>query len=870
MNKKTLMIGAAVLLVLVAILSIAFWPQPAVEEEEPVVEQPVEEPEKEPAPPVAQPTGRMGAWLDEIVAVVADHNLAIPQIEAGDLHAFADDVTDPELYARVVEHPEVGYEKLFGVFSELSLNPAGTPEEPYFRNGKLNPFAVPRIREAMNWLVDRNYVAEEIYGGMAIPRFFAIHPAFPDYARYIDVARRLELYYAYNPERAKQVVTEEMTKLGAELVDGIWNYGGEPVEIILLIRVEDARLPLGQYMTRQMQTLGFKTTELLKTSAEAAPLWLRGDPYDGSFHIYTGGWIATSIARDQGDEFNFYYTNRGLPNPLWQATKPSAEFYELADRLARNDFADLEERESMFERALELSMQDSHRIFVVNSVGFMPRSEHFAVAGDLAGGISGAYLWALTSRLEDPATGEPIEGGTATIAMPDLLTDPWNPVAGSNWIFDNMFIRATADFGTLWDPFTGLAHPQRIERAEISVVEGTPVGVTHDWVDLQFEPASIEVPADAWVDWDPVTQEFITKEQASAQEGWDAARATANVRVRIHYPENLFDTVKWHDGTPIDIADFVMGMILSFDRAKEQSSIYDASAVPAFSTFMDHFRGVRIISENPLVIESYTNTALLDAEVIAAGWTWFPSMTFPYAQGTGAWHNITLGILAEQNKELAFSTTKAEELQIEWMSYIAGPSLPILERHLSEAQAQGFIPFEPTLSQFITAEEAEARYDALSAWFEDKGHFLIGTGPFYLEAAHPIERIVHLRRFADFPDPASKWVGFAAPRIADLEVTGPAVVTAGSEASFDVDVTFKGEPYPVADVDFVTYLVLDANGEIVHVGEAEAVSDGLWRVVLSSDLTDGLVAGSTRLEVVVSPNVVAIPSFSTATFVLLP
>jgi len=70
-------------------------------------------------------------------------------------------------------------------------------------------------------------------------------------------------------------------------------------------------------MTRQMQTLGFKTTELLKTAAEAVPLWHSGDPYDGSFHIYTGGWIATSIARDQGDEFNFFYTKVGFAhNPI--------------------------------------------------------------------------------------------------------------------------------------------------------------------------------------------------------------------------------------------------------------------------------------------------------------------------------------------------------------------------------------------------------------------------------------------------------------------------------------------------------------------------------------------------------------------------
>jgi peptide/nickel transport system substrate-binding protein len=172
--------------------------------------------------PLEEP--RMGAWLDEIVAIVADHDLAVPMMEAGKVHIFADDITIPEIFQRVKAHPEMGYEKLFGVFAELTLNPAGTPEDPIFTGtGKLNPFAVPRIREAINWLIDRDYIAEEIYGGMAIPRYLPIHPAFPDNARYIDVARKLELYYAHDPAKAEEIISEEMEKLGAERIDGIWH-----------------------------------------------------------------------------------------------------------------------------------------------------------------------------------------------------------------------------------------------------------------------------------------------------------------------------------------------------------------------------------------------------------------------------------------------------------------------------------------------------------------------------------------------------------------------------------------------------------------------------------------------------------------------
>ncbi len=52
--------------------------------------------------------------------------------------------------------------KSYGSYNELTFNPAG----PVFSGtGKLNPFGVPAIREAMNYLIDRTYIAEEIMGG---------------------------------------------------------------------------------------------------------------------------------------------------------------------------------------------------------------------------------------------------------------------------------------------------------------------------------------------------------------------------------------------------------------------------------------------------------------------------------------------------------------------------------------------------------------------------------------------------------------------------------------------------------------------------------------------------------------------------------
>jgi hypothetical protein len=92
-------------------------------------------------------------------------------------------------------------------------------------------------------------------------------------------------------------------------------------------------------------------------------------------------------------------------------------------------------------------------------------------------------------------------------------------------------------------------------------------------------------------------------------------------------------------------------------------------------------------------------------------------------------------------------------------------------------------------------------------------------------------------------------------------------VTVGEEASFDVFVDFQGEPYAVDDIAEVKYLLFDAQGNLVEVGAAEAVEDGLWTVTLSPETTGQLEVGSNRLEVVVVSKLVALPSFADLQFV---
>jgi peptide/nickel transport system substrate-binding protein len=847
-------------MLLIAALIMTACPQAAPEapaEQPPAAATPAPAPEATPAAeeeptaeePAAPTTDRRGAWVDEVIVVEEPSDAAaVTRLNVGEIDIYAKTVTDAELFQTVQNSPDLAYAQSFGSYGELTFNPAG----PVFEGtGNLNPFAVPRAREAMNYLIDRTYIAQEIFGGLAVPKFFPITAAFPDYANLIDVARALELQYAHNPERAAEMIAEEMEALGAEQVNGQWQYEGEPVEIIVLIRTEDQRRDVGDYVSNLLEDLGFAVTRDYKTAAEASPIWLRGNPSDGLFHIYTGGWITTTVDRDQADNFEFFYTPRGLAVPLNQAFTPSEEFDDLSERLAQSDFTTLEERRELFARALELAMQDSQRVWVQDSLAFSPYRAEIAVTADLAGAISGSWLWALTLRKGDQ------EGGTVTIALPSILTDPWNPLDGSNWIFDTMLYRGTSDLGTISDPFTGLSWPQRIERAEVTIKEGLPVGVTHDWVELSFAE-TIEVPEDAWIDWDVAGQQWITIGEQHPE------GLTANRKSVVYYPADLYDTVRWHDGSNFSIADVILSMILPFERGNEESEIYDEATAPAFQSFLETFRGYRIVDEDPLTIEFYSDFYALDAELNVAAF--FPH----YLRGPGSWHAVAMGIRAEASEELAFSSAKATALETEWMSFIAGPSLAVLERHLNEAAGENYIPYAATLGQYISEEEAATRWTNLQSWYGDKRHFWVGMGPLYVEAAFPVEGTVQLRRFEDYPDPADKWQRFESPMIAEVEIEGPGRVTIGQEAVFEVFVDFQGEPYAVDQINQVTYLIFDATGDLVFTGQAEAVDDGLWEVVLSAEQTGELAAGANRLEIAVAPIPVSIPTFGSLEFVTVP
>jgi peptide/nickel transport system substrate-binding protein len=131
-----------------------------------------------------------------------------------------------------------------------------------------------------------------------------------------------------------------------------------------------------------------------------------------------------------------------------------------------------------------------------------------------------------------------------TVGLPSVFTQPFNPMGGSNWVFDQMVIRGVGDFGIYTDPNTGVGLPGRIERAEVVATEGYPIAAQSDWVTLSFEP-EVTVPDDAWAGWDAENQVFLTAADVYTE------TQTAVRKSTVYYPADMYETVTWHDGSPL-------------------------------------------------------------------------------------------------------------------------------------------------------------------------------------------------------------------------------------------------------------------------------------------------------------------------------
>src|SRR5919109_733838 len=188
-----------ILLSLLVVASMVFTAcaPPVATATEPPVEPTVAEPTATEAPtevpteaPTAtpEPTSRTGGWLDEVAFSAVTSDSAISQIQADAIDIYSRGVASDQLQA--IQDAGLCFAQSYGGYYDILFNPA-----VFTDTSRINPFSNPKIREAVNWLVDRDFINQEIYGGGSLPKYTALSTQLVDYTNVIETSRALEALY---------------------------------------------------------------------------------------------------------------------------------------------------------------------------------------------------------------------------------------------------------------------------------------------------------------------------------------------------------------------------------------------------------------------------------------------------------------------------------------------------------------------------------------------------------------------------------------------------------------------------------------------------------------------------------------------------
>ena len=188
----------------------------------------------------------------------------------------------------------------------LMVNPI-PDKAPYtwtLKNGtvEFNPFAIREVRFALNFLIDRKKLVDEILFGAGEPMFTSATPGQPGTYRYNLLASKFGFTPNGNERKAIADIDAAMTAASnlpenrGKLVKSgqFWQYNGKDVSIKFMIRVDDptGRLPAGRYVADQIEKAGIKVERLEYDRSKASTLAYYSDPANYDWHLYTEGWGA--------------------------------------------------------------------------------------------------------------------------------------------------------------------------------------------------------------------------------------------------------------------------------------------------------------------------------------------------------------------------------------------------------------------------------------------------------------------------------------------------------------------------------------------------------------------------------------------------
>ncbi|MCX8201128.1 MAG: ABC transporter substrate-binding protein [Candidatus Caldarchaeum sp.] len=745
------------------------------------------------------PHTRPGPAADVIEYTRVPIDLAPEAIRRGDIDIYQFGLRAAQAKALVGVREIRLYPAASGLI-DIVLNPAPAPA------GELNPLTSQRIRFALNYVFNREFLVRDVFGGLALPMVTFLSSVDPDYTTIFDIVAKYD--FKYDPALAASIVDEEMKKLGAEKVAGKWVYRGKPVTLKFIIRIEDERRQMGDSFAVELEKLGFTVERIYLPFGPAIQIIYGTDPKEFQWHLYTEGWGKTAVDKyDVGsiNQFNapwYTFMPGWAESGFWQYENKLAD--ELGQKIYRGEFKSKEERDRLYRQLSELGITESIRIWGVTRLdSYITTDKVVGITNDVGAGLR---AWHVLRNAYVP--------GKATMKVGHLWVwterTTWNPVGGFRDVYSVDPAACTCDPAIYPHPFNGLPIPI---RASFDVVTAGPDG-------------TLDVPADAVV-WD------------AANDRWVPVGAGVKAKSKVTLDYSKYFVSKWHHGIQISMADLLFNLASLWDVVADpaKSALESAVATTNRPFFTQVLKGLRILPDNR--VESYIDYWHFNPNYIASQANlWVvsaPCMTVPWEI------RAAMDKLVFEDRRFAYSDSAATARGVPWLSLVLRDHASAVASAISALKTAGYYPegyFRVGDRVFETRENTVARYDASLGWHSRYSILWISNGPFMLTAFDSTAQYLKLEAFRDPTYPYRPGDNFwGLPPSVEIANVGKSTITPGGESLLLVDV--RG-PAPL----YAIYLVKDpVTGEILQVGSADKVTPTRFIIRLAPDFTKTLRPG---------------------------
>jgi len=635
---------------------------------------------------------------------------------------------------------------------------------------QFNPLAITKVRYAMNWLIDRKKIVDEILLGDGEPMFTPMTPGQPGTYRYNLIAAKLGMSNRGNEKKAIADIEAAMQEAAAlpenkgKLVKAgqWWNYDGKPVTVKFMIRVDDptGRLLEGRYIADQIEKCGIKVERMEIDRSKAGKMAYYSDPADYSWGIYTEGWGAGAtrawwdVTISQMYAPYYGYMPGGATEGFWNYQ--NKEIDDLAQKSGNGWFLTADEYWKDNLHATELGMKEAVRIYIADQIQYFIANKARFNGNMLYGLGDGLNDWSLRSADVKPVNGQKVLHATQFSARGGLFMSAWDPI-GVDGFSDtySSIIQACTDMSTIEAPNNAKDTMLRVKWSpkslQTKIVSGgagkAPLG-------------QIPVPSTALI-YDSAKQQWVSGEEYVIKDGkgsYTAAPAKkAYSKVTASYIPG-----KWHSGQPITTADIMYANAFQFDWSTKDGADdknYEDGYASQYQSSLETLKGISVNKDGSYTVY-YNYNWPMDADRAAAtgAGTISPKAGNP-GRGTLVSWEITeaLAKMVTEGSKSGTAYTFASDASLTEVDVINPKCVSDIKAKLEDFIAKKYVP--ASIKRWVTPSQAAARYQAAINFIDRYGNAYISNGPYFISKVDYKANYIEFSAFRDasYPYKSDYW-----------------------------------------------------------------------------------------------------------------